>query len=45
MANLSPNELKLIERIRAIKGYNMFEDELLSALTSSKPVKKAKSQK
>ena len=46
MANLSPNESKLIERIRAIKSYkSMSEDELLSALISSKPVKKAKSQK
>ena len=46
MANLSPNESKLIERIRAIKGYkSMFEDELLGALISSKPVRKSKKPK
>ena len=39
--NLSPKELKAIAKIRCIKGYkSMSEDELLSALISSKPVKK-----
>ena len=43
MPDLSPNESKLIERFRSIKGYeSMSEDELLSALISSKPVKKMK---
>ena len=33
MQDLSPNESKLIERIRAIKNYeSMSEDELLSVL-------------
>ena len=42
MQDLSPNESKLIERIRAIKGYeSMSEDELLSALIASKPLKKS----
>ena len=42
MQDLSPNESKLIERIRAIKNYeSMSEDELLSALIASKPVKKS----
>ena len=37
---------KLLAQERGIKGYkNMSEDELLSALISSKPVKKVKSQK
>ena len=40
MANLSLNELKLIAKIRGIKGYNrMSEDKLLSALNKSEPVK------
>ena len=43
MPDLLPNESKLIERFRSIKGYeSMSEDELLSALISSKPVKKMK---
>ena len=46
MLNLSTKELKAIAKIRGIKGYkSMFEDELLSALNSSKPVKKGKKQK
>ena len=46
MANLSLNESKLVERVRAIKGYkSMSELELLGALISSKPVKKVKNQK
>ena len=41
MLNLSTKELKAIAKIRSIKGYkSMSEDELLGALTSSKPVKK-----
>ena len=44
--DLSTKELKVIAKIRGIKGYkSMSEDELLSALTSSKPVKKGKKQK
>ena len=44
--DLSTKELKTIEKIRGIKGYkSMSEDELLSALTSSKPVKKGKKTK
>ena len=44
--DLSRKELKAIAKIRAIKGYkSMSEDELLSALTSSKPVKKGKKSK
>ena len=40
---LSSEELKAIAKIRGIKGYkSMSEDEILSALTSSKPVKKSK---
>ena len=44
---VSSEELKeiatLLAKKRNIKGYkNMSEDEVLSALTSSKPVKKAK---
>ena len=43
MLNLSIKELKAIAKIRVIKGYkSMSEDELLSALNSSKPVKKQK---
>ena len=43
MLNLSTKELKAIAKIRDIKGYkSMSEDELLSALISSKPVKKGK---
>ena len=39
VVNLSLNELKLIEKIRGIKGYkSMSEDELLSVLSSSKSV-------
>ena len=38
--NISLNELKLIAKIRGIKGYErMSEDKLLSALNKSKPVK------
>ena len=41
MLNLSTKELKAISKIRGIKGYeSMSEDELLGALTSSKPVRK-----
>ena len=41
MLNLSPKELKVIARMRRIKGYkSMSEDELLSALTLSKSVRK-----
>ena len=41
MVKLSPNESKLIEGVGSIKGYkSMSEDELLSALISSKPVRK-----
>ena len=43
MLNILPNKLKLIERIRSIAGYeSISEDELLSALIESKPVKKVK---
>ena len=43
MQNLSPNELKPVERIRSIKGYeSMSEDKLLSTLIASKSVKKVK---
>ena len=38
---LSTKELKAIAKIKGIKGYkSMSEDELLSALNYSKPVKK-----
>ena len=38
MLNLPPKELKAIAKLRGIKGYkSMSENELLSALTSSKP--------
>ena len=38
MLNLSPKELKASAKIRGIKVYkSMSEDELLSALNSSKP--------
>ena len=44
--DLSTKELKAIAKIRGIKGYkSMFEDELLRALISSKPVKKGKKPK
>ena len=43
MPDLSPNESKLIQRIRSIEGYeSMSEDELLSALIASESVKKVK---
>ena len=43
MLNLSPNESKLIERIRSMACYgSMSENELLSALIESKSVKKLK---
>ena len=36
MLGLSPKELKVIAKIRSIKGYkSMYEDELLSALKES----------
>ena len=42
MVKLSSNESKLIAKIRGIKDYkSMSEDELVSALSSSKPVKKS----
>ena len=41
MLKLTRNELKEAAKMRGIKGYKiMSEDELLSALTSSKPVRK-----
>ena len=44
--DLSTKELKAIAKIRGIKGYkSKSESELLSALTSSKPVKKGKKPK
>ena len=46
MLDLSTKELKAIAEIRDIKGYkSMSEDELLGALTSSKPVKKSEKPK
>ena len=46
MLNLSPKELKAVAKIRGIRGHkSMSEDGLLSALTSSKPVRKGKNQK
>ena len=42
MLNLSPKNLKVIAKIRSIRGYkSMSEDELLSAFISLKPVKKS----
>ena len=42
MLNLSPKELTAIAKIRGNKGYkSMFQDELLSALISSKQVQKS----
>ena len=44
--DLSTKELKAIAKIRGIKDYkSMSEDELVSPLTSSKPVKKGKKPK
>ena len=44
--DLSTRELQATAKTRGIKGYkSMSEDELLSALTSSKPVKKGKKPK
>ena len=46
MLDLSRKELKAIAKFRGIKGYkSMSADELLSALTSSKPVKEGKKPK
>ena len=46
MLNLSRKELKAIAKIKGIKGYSsMSEDDLLRAITSSKPVKKGKKPK
>ena len=44
--DLSTKELKAIAKIKDIKGYkSTSENELLRALTSSKPVKKGKKTK
>ena len=46
MLNLSTKEFKAIAKITGIKGYkSMSEDELLGALTLSKPVRKGKKLK
>ena len=46
MLNLSLKELKTITKFSGIKGYkSMSEDELLSTLTSSKPVRKGEKHK
>ena len=46
MLDLSPKELKAIAKIKSIKGYkSMSENELLGALTLSKPVKKSEKPK
>ena len=46
MLKLSTKELKAIAKITGIKGCkSMSEDELLSTLNSSKPVKKCKNKK
>ena len=46
MLDLSTKELKTIAKIRSIKGYqSMSKDELLRALTLSKPVKKSEKPK
>ena len=44
--NLSSKELKAVAKIRGIKGYkSLSEDELLRALTYSRPVKKGEKPK
>ena len=46
MLNLLLNELKLIAKIRGIKGYeSMSEDKLLSALNESESVKSIRKNK
>ena len=46
MLNLSTKELKAIAKIRGIKCYkSMSEDDLLGALTLSKPVSKGEKPK
>ena len=42
MLDLSPNESKLIERIRSIKGYESMSEDELSAFIASESVKKVK---